>query len=367
MSENIIGRILNDNFSKIKIISDYEKKVIRNIIDCRTVAMGGRIERCDSCRHEIQLYNSCRNRNCPNCQGTQSFKWLHKRLNEALPVQYYHGVFTIPEELKKLFLYNKRICLNILFKCVSQTIQKVAKRNLKIKLGFICILHTWDQRLNFHPHIHCVITAGGLTEDKTEWINVKNKNYLLPVKKLSRVFRGKILFYLNKAFKKGLLKIDRNSFISVCSLVSKKEWVVYLKRPLGGAGQVLKYLSRYTHKVGITNKRIIGYDGKNVTFSYRDRRDDNIEKELTLPTELFIKRFILHIVPKRFVKIRFYGFMVNRYRKKLTALCRELIASVESNLQDILPVISILPFIDHSICPVCGKGRMRLVTPYNTG
>lgn len=367
MSENMIGSILDDNFCKIQSTSGYEKKVIRNIINCRTSAMGGRIERCDICGHEIQLYNSCRNRNCPNCQGTQSFKWLHKRLNEALPVQYYHGVFTIPEELKSLFLYNKRICLNILFKSVSQTIQQVATRNLKIKLGFICILHSWDQLLNFHPHIHCVITAGGLNEDKTEWLGVNNRNYLLPVKKLSRVFRGKILFYINKAFKKGLLKIDRNSFISLCALVSKKEWVVYLKRPLGGAGQVLKYLSRYTHKVGITNKRIIDYDGKNVTFTYRDRRDVNKEKELSLSAILFVKRFILHIVPKRFVKIRFYGFMVNRYRKKLTALCRELIASVESNLQDVLPTISILPFIDRSTCPACGKGKMRLVTPYNTG
>lgn len=367
MSENVIGRILEDHLCKIQTISGYEKKVIQNIIHCRTAVMGARIERCKLCGHEIQLYNSCRNRNCPNCQGTQSFKWLHKRLNEALPVQYYHGVFTIPEELKMLFLYNKRVCLNILFKCVSQTIQQVAKRNLKIKLGFICILHTWDQQLNFHPHIHCVITAGGLNEDKTKWIGVENKNYLLPVKKISRVFRGKILFYLNKAMKKGLLKTDKNSFISICAIVAKKEWVIYLKRPLGGAGQVLKYLSRYTHKVGITNRRIIGYDGVTVTFRYRDRRAGNKEKELTLPVMLFIKRFILHIVPKRFVKIRFYGFMVNRYRKKLAAYCRELIATTQGNLMFVLPEVSLLPFIDHSVCPVCGKGKMQLVVPCNTG
>jgi len=195
MGENIIGKILKDNFSKIQTVSDYEKKVISNIIDCRTKVMGGRIEKCEACGHEIQLYNSCRNRNCPNCQGTQSFKWLSNRLNEALPVQYYHGVFTIPDELKKLFLYNKRVCFKILFKCVSQTIGQIAKRNLKLFPGFISILHTCDQKLNFHPHIHCVITAGGLDKNKTKWIDVKNKKYLLPVKKLSRVFRGKILFY----------------------------------------------------------------------------------------------------------------------------------------------------------------------------
>jgi len=238
---------------------------------------------------------------------------LNKRLNEALPVQYYHGVFTIPKELRGLFLYNKKVCLNILFKSVSKTLQQVTKRNLKMNIGYITILHTWDQKLNFHLHIHCVIAAGGLSDDKTKWIAIKNKHYLLPVKKLSKVFRGKFLFYLNKAFNKGLIKIEKNAFINICSITSKNDWVVYLQRPLGGAEQVLKYLSRYTHKVGISNKRIKSYDGNYVVFSYRDRQDNNMEKELKIPGLLFVQKFILHIVPRRFVKIRFYGFMVNRF------------------------------------------------------
>lgn len=236
-----------------------------------------------------------------------------------------------------------------------------------MNIGYITILHTWDQKLNFHPHIHCVIAAGGLNDDKTKWMSVKNDRYLLPVKKLSRVFRGKFLFYLNKAFKKNLIKIEKTAFINLCSIASKNEWVVYLKRPLGGAGQVLKYLSRYTHKVGISNKRIKYYDGNYVIFSYRDRKDNNIEKEMKIPALLFVQKFILHIVPKRFVKIRFYGFMVNRFRRKLIALCRSLISETEGNLSDILPSISLLPFIDRTVCQVCGKGRMKLFSPFNTG
>ncbi len=329
--------------------------------------MGSRIAKCDCCGNEVILYNSCRNRNCPHCQGSQGFRWLNKRLNETLPVQYYHGVFTIPKELRGLFLYNKKVCLNILFKSVSKTLQQVAKRNLKMNIGYITILHTWDQKLNFHPHIHCVISAGGLNDDKTKWMSVKNDRYLLPVKKLSRVFRGKFLFYLNKAFKKNLIKIEKTAFINLCSTASKNEWVVYLKRPLGGAGQVLKYLSRYTHKVGISNKRIKSYDGETVVFTYRDRKDNNIEKEMKIPALLFVQKFILHIVPKRFVKIRFYGFMVNRFRKKLIALCRSLIAEIDGNLSDILPSISLLPFIDRTVCQVCGKGKMKLTKSGDTG
>jgi hypothetical protein len=361
MNENIIGQILKDNFYDIHFVSEYEKRVIEDIINCRTTAMGGRIEHCDNCGHEIILYNSCRNRNCPNCQGSQSFKWLSKRLDETLPVSYFHCVFTIPKELKELFLYNKRTCLKILFKSVSNTLTQAAKRNLKIKIGFMSILHSWDQLLNFHPHIHCVAAGGGLNNDNSKWIDVKNKNYLLPVKKLSRVFRGKILFYLNKAFRKSLLKIDTNSFLSICNTVSKKDWVVFVKRPMGGAGQVLKYLSRYTHKIGISNRRILNYDGKFVTFSYRDRRDGNKEKTKTIPVILFIRKFMLHIIPRRFVKIRFYGFMVNRFRKKIIILRRELIMKYSSDLEYILPDISIIPFVNYTACPVCKVGKMRLL------
>lgn len=360
MSENIIGQIFKDHFFKMYNISEFEYKVINNIINCRTEIMGERVEKCDHCGHEIRLFNSCRNRNCPNCQGTQAFKWLRKRLDEALPVNYFHGVFTIPQELKHLFLYNKVLCLKILFKSASRTLQQVAKKNHKIKIGFISILHTWDQQLNFHPHIHCVIAGGGLNQDKTKWIEIKNKNYLLPKKILSKVFRGKVLFYLNKAFRNNKIKIDRNEFVSLCSISAKKDWGVYLKRSMGGVEQVLKYLSLYTHRIAISNHRIKNYDGKIVTFTYRDRKDQNKQKILSLPADLFIRRFILHIVPKRFVKIRFYGFMVNRLRKKIIPICKEFIAIASKSIENILPPLSAL-FTEYSTCPICKKGLMKIV------
>lgn len=367
MSENKIGIILKDHLSQLTFLTDFERRTLQNIMNCRTQVMGERRQKCECCGHEVILYNSCRNRNCPHCQGSQSFRWLSKRLDETLPVHYYHGVFTLPEELKRLFLAHKKLCLKILFKSVSRTLSQVAQKNLKIKIGFISILHTWDQRLNFHPHIHCVIPGGGLSSDHNQWISVRNKNYLLPVKKLSRVFRGKILFYLNKAFRQGLLKTDKTGFISLCAAAAKKEWVVYLKKPMGGAGQVLKYLSQYTHKIGISNRRIQSYDGKTVTFSWRDRRDGNREKSQSLSALLFIQRFILHIIPKRFVKIRFYGFMVNRLRKKLAGHCRDLIGRNSNTLENILPSISLLPFSDQQLCPVCQKGKMILVREIFSG
>lgn len=201
--ENNIGRILENNFNKITFNSRYERRVIAEIINCRTEKLGQRVEKCDHCGNEVVYYNSCRNRNCPNCQGKQSFKWMNNRLNEALPTDYFHCVFTIPEELREMFLYNKRVCINILFKAVSKTLTQVAKRNLRIKIGFITVLHTWNQRLLFHPHIHVIIPGGGLSSDGSKWVSVKS-GYLLPHKKLSKVFRGKILFYLNKAFRKGV-------------------------------------------------------------------------------------------------------------------------------------------------------------------
>jgi hypothetical protein len=360
--ENNIGKILENNFNKIIFNSKYERRVIKEIINCRTEKMGQRVEKCDHCGNKIIYYNSCRNRNCPNCQGKQGFKWMNNRLNEALPTDYFHSVFTIPEELRELFLYNKRVCINILFKSVSRTLTQVAKRNLKIKTGFITILHTWNQKLLFHPHIHVIIPGGGISFDESKWISVKN-GYLLPKKKLSLVFRGKILFYLNKAFRKGKLNVKENYFLSVCNIVSQKDWCVYVKRSIGGATQVLKYLSQYTHKVGISNRRIISYDDKTVTFSYLDRDDGNKKKTLTLPVMTFIKRFMLHIVPKRLVKIRFYGFMANICRKKKIELCRDLIMKDSKELDFVLPNIETGKFIDHTICPLCKAGKMKLYIP----
>lgn len=367
MSENSIGQILKDHYQSITAISEYERKVIRNIIDCRTQAMGGRVEKCSDCGHEIILYNSCRNRNCPNCQASQSRAWLEKRQKEVLPVSYYHGVFTIPSELNSLFLHNKRVCFDVLFKAVNKTLTQTAFRNLKLQIGFMSILHTWDQRLNFHPHIHCVIAGGGFHIDTKEWTGLKNKKYFLPVKVLSRVFKGKLLFYLNKAFRKKLLKTSASDFISACKTVSQKEWVVYLKRPFAGPRQVLKYLSCYTHRVGISNKRILKQDGKSVTFTWRDRKAGNSKKTLTIPAVLFVQRLLLHILPRRFVKIRFGGFMVNRLRKKMTEQCGKLNTLAANKYMECFTDDSYTSMTNTaSICPKCQKGTMLFLGFLNT-
>jgi hypothetical protein len=294
--------------------------------------------------------------------GDRAIKWVNARVNELLPVNYFHLVFTIPKELRPIFLYNKTLMYKILFKSQSRTLLKVTG-NIFGKSGFISALHTWDQKMNFHPHIHTIITGGGLSLDGSKWNS--SRDFLFPVQALSKVFKGKMLFYLNKAFKKGLIRfpeklkymLSEKSFISICHSISKKDWNVNAKKPFGGPLQVLKYLSRYTHKVGISNKRIVSYDGKNVTFKYRDRMDQNKEKIMTLSKELFIQRFMMHILPRRFVKIRFYGFLSNRHKKENISLIENIINKDRGNTFDSLPAIYSIRFIDHSICPVCKKGH----------
>jgi ribosomal protein S8 len=357
----ILSDILRENLNNINFISGYERRVLNNIATCRTEIMGARLQKCDHCGNELTLYNSCRNRNCPTCQGDRAIKWVNARVNELLPVNYFHLVFTIPKELRQMFLYNKSLMYKILFKSQSQTLMKVINKIFG-NPGFISVLHTWDQKLNFHPHIHTIITGGGLSLDGSKWNS--SRDFLFPVQALSKVFKGKMLFYLNKAFKKGLIRFpvklkymsSEKSFISTCYSISKKEWNVYAKKPFGGPMQVLKYLSRYTHKVGISNKRIISYDGKNVTFKYRDRTDENKEKMMILPVKLFIQRFMIHILPRRFVKIRFYGFLSNRFKKRNIGLINDII-KVIGNTFDALPAIYSIRFIDHSLCPVCNKGH----------
>jgi ribosomal protein S8 len=252
---------------------------------------------------------------------------------------------------------------NILFKSQSRTLLKVIGKIFG-KPGFISVMHTWDQKLNYHPHIHTIIAGGGLSSDKSKWKSSR-KNFLLSVKILSKIFKGKMLFYLNKAFKKGLIRFPvklkymeaERSFISICNNISKKDWIVYAKKPFGGPMQVLKYLSRYTHKVGISNKRLVSYDGKNVTFKYRDRADENKEKTMSLPVKLFIERFVMHILPKRFVKIRFYGFLANRFKKNNLILIENILDKITGDTFDALPAIYSIRFIDNSLCPVCKKGH----------
>jgi ribosomal protein S8 len=368
----ILSDILRDNLNNINFISGYERRVLYNIVNCRTEIMGSRLQKCDHCGKELTLYNSCRNRNCPTCQTDRAIKWVNERVNELLPVNYFHLVFTIPKELRQIFLFNKTLMYKILFKSQSRTLMKIIKKMFG-KPGFISVLHTWDQKLNYHPHIHTVIAGGGLSLDESKWKSSR-KNFLLSVKILSKVFRGIMLFYLNKSYKDGLIRFpaklkymeSERSFISICNNISKKDWNVYAKKPFAGPLQVLKYLSHYTHKVGISNRRLVSYDGKNVTFKYRDRSDGNKEKIMILPVKLFIQRFILHILPRRFVKTRFYGFLSNRFKKKNIELINDILGKAFNSTFDALPAFYSTRFIDISLCPFCKKGHFVDVKKINS-
>jgi hypothetical protein len=372
-----LADILKNHLNDLKYIGAYDMKVVNNIIACRTAALGGHLLKCDYCNHIEISYNSCRDRNCPKCQAIKKLKWIENREKELLPVPYFHIVFTIPDTLHDLFIYNKSVCYNLLFKAVKYSFEKASKKetNLGAQLGFISILHTWDQKLNFHPHIHCIVPAGGLSFDHQKWIHCKS-NFFISVKILSTLFQAILIRLIEKANTKNLFQFfgkigylkNNRSFKKLLIASVKSKWVVYAKKPFGGPAQVFNYLGHYTHRVGISNNRILCLKDSKVTFLWKDRRKKNKTKKLVIDSLLFAKRFILHILPKGFMKIRYYGFLGNKVKKELIPLCRKLIEKSEAittcseqqmtilqnKVEDILRQIS--------ICPVCGKGYLELFT-----
>jgi len=345
-------------------------KIINAITSCRTKAMGQHIEKCDCCGHEETVYNSCRNRHCPKCQGTARKKWYEQKQKELLPVDYYHLVFTLPRELEPIALRNKRLFYGLMFKAVSQTLLEVARERkfLGAQIGFTAILHTWTQTLLHHPHIHCVVPGGGLSFDNKEWISCRN-GFFLPVRVLSRLYRGKLLAYLKEAFAKGELNFcgaieylgEGRNFQGLLSKLYQKDWVVYSKPPFGSTEQVLKYISSYVHRIAISNNRIINIKGNTVTFRYRDSRDENKQKEMTISSQEFRRRFLLHILPSGFMKIRYYGFLSNRNRRAKLISCRFLLLILGKKEQ----ASNETGEIYHSKCPKCRKGFMRALTGLN--
>ncbi len=350
-------------------------KVMHAIEVCRTAYLGGHLERCDICGFERIAYNSCRNRHCPKCQALAKAEWLEKRKAELLPVEYFHNVFTIPHELNQLARCNKKIVFDLLFKTVAETLQEFAgdpKHDLGGKIGFTAILHTWNQKLLSHIHLHCVIPAGVLSSDSQRWID-SGKNFLFPVKALSRVFRGKFIDYLKKAFTKdnlifpgqiAYLGTEKN-FSKLINQLWEKDWVVYSKAPFNGPEKVLDYLGRYTHRVAIANHRIVKVADGLVTFRYRDRSDGDKCKLMTIAAQEFIRRFLLHVLPDSFVRIRHYGFLANRCKREDMARCRELLGSSaalpaipeETSQEKMLRLTG----VDVTECPRCKRGRMRQV------
>ena len=347
-------------------------KVMHSIQVCRTSYLGGHVEQCDSCGFEKHAYNSCRNRHCPKCQALTKAKWLEDRKSELLPVGYFHTVFTLPHEINPLALRNKKTVLGVLFKAASETLIEFGKNNLGGQPGFLAILHTWDQKLMDHFHLHCVVAGGALSSDKSRWISARD-NFLFSVRALSIVFRAKFTDHLIKAFLKGNLIFpgtistlaDEREFLLFVNGVKQKDWVVYCKKPFAGPQQVLDYIGRYTHRVAISNNRIINVENGKVTFAYRDRKNNDTQKTMTLNAEEFIRRFLLHVLPDGFVRIRHFGFLSNRYKTERIQQCREIIGyseqipvATEKNTQERMLELT---GIDITLCPCCKKGSMIVI------
>ncbi len=351
-----------------RMLTPLHRLVLKALAACRTAQLGGHILECDHCGHSKQAYNSCHNRHCPKCQAGLRAEWFEKRQQDLLPVDYFHVVFTLPDELGSLTLQNKALIYNLLFRATSETLLEIAAswKGLRAKIGFFAILHTWGQKLDLHPHLHCVVPGGGLSLDETRWVNCQ-PGFFLPVKMLSRLFRGKFLALLKAAHRRGELTLkgrleaiaSPRDFSIWLTPIYEKEWVVYAKPPWNGPEHVLKYLARYTHRVAIANQRIQSIDGGKVSFSYKDYRNQQRQRTLTLSATEFIRRFMMHVVPSGFMRIRYYGFLANNHREKQLKKIRKLLGAPDPEPrsqqdEDCQPDDDI-----HSQrCPYCNCGTM---------
>lgn len=336
-------------------------KVLNAIARCRTAALGGHRDQCDRCGHQTLSYNSCRNRHCPKCQTNARDRWLEARQQELLPVTYYHLVFSVPHRRVPLMWQNKRLLFALLFEATAATLLEVAAdpKHLGAELGFLSVLHTWGQTLQPHPHIHCVVPGGGLAPDHSQWIASRH-NFFLPVRVLSRVFRGKFAAALKQLFHKGKLHLsgacsslsNAKTFAEFLRTLFREEWVVYAKPPFGGPEHVLHYLARYTHRVAISNHRLLTVIDMDVTFRWKDYAHHSKSRAMTLTHEEFLRRFLEHVLPTGFPRIRYFGFLANRRRGALLPLCRHLLAATP-------PAAAVTPIGLHP-CPRC-HAPMRTV------
>jgi len=349
-----------------------QHKVIKCIINCRTETLGYNIEQCEDCGHRHTHYNSCSNRHCPNCQAINKDKWILAKQSDILPVKYYHVVFTVPADLRTLFKFNKKLLYNLLFKCVWETIESFSadKRNrIEAKMGMIAILHSWKQNLDYHPHLHCIIPAGGITANHKWKTSPINGDYLFNTEALSITFRGKFMHYLKKFYKNNDLKFwdlkQRPSayFYNLKEELYSKQWVVYAKESFKNEQSVFEYLGRYTHKIAISNYRIKKITGTSVSFEYTDRTDSYKKKIRTVSGVEFIKLFLQHVLPHRFMKIRNYGFLSSRVKSDMLTKLRAYFDLSEYQKPVRLLVAEILELvygIEPGVCPKC-KGRMILI------
>src|SRR3989441_7912897 len=355
-----IFRQYGESYRKTHRLPASQQKVMRAVSACRSQELGGHLKQCDTCGFEHPSYNSCRNRHCPKCQSLAKAKWLERQTSELLPVGYFHLVFTLPHEFNRLILAHKKILLALLFKAVSETLLEFGQRRFGATVGITAVLHTWDQTLKDHFHLHCLIPAGALSFDHGRWIAAR-KNFLFPVTALSLVFRGKFLDLLKQAFDQGKIPPANEKIKEL----RKKNWVVYAKKPFGSSQTVLDYLGRYTHRVALSNDRIVKVENGQVTLSYRDRKDGDRKKTLTLDAQEFIRRFLLHVLPDGFMRVGHFGFLANRSKKQTLTQCRKLLganpASLQSPSESAKDLLLRITGIDLSRCPSCHNGTMIVV------
>lgn len=345
-----------------------QKKALRDLARCRTAALGGHVEHCLDCGHERIAYNSCRNRHCPKCQALSRARWLAREAEHLLPVEYHHVVFTLPSAFSGLALANPEALYHALFEAASATLREVAAnpKRLGAEIGVLMVLHTWGQNLHHHPHVHCVCTGGGLScDDVPRWLSCR-PGFFLPVRVLSRVFRGKYLDRLRQLFRNGQLRFpepftrlaDPGCFEHLLTTLCRHDWVVYAKRPFGGPGQVLKYLARYTHRVAISNSRLLQMEAGRVTLRYKDYAEARRPKTMTLSADEFLRRFVQHVLPARFVKVRHYGLLANRQRQHKLDLCRRLLFVVNAKLDTTGDAAIAIAPVREPCCPKCGGQRI---------
>jgi hypothetical protein len=354
-----------------------QRRALNDLAACRTAAVGGHVLECPECGHQQIAYNSCGHRHCPTCPATASARWLEARAGELLPVPYFHLVFTLSDALDPIALANPRVVYDLLLRCAAETVLEVAANpdHLGARAGVLAVLHTWGQALQFHPHVHCVVPGGGLSEDRTCWVSSR-PDFFLPVRVLSRVFRGKFLAGLRAAYTAGRLRLSGRrgdevapgEFERLVSGAVRTDWVVYAKPPFGGPEVVLKYLARYTHRVAISDRRLLDFEDGIVRFRYKDYAHGNRKRVMKLSAREFVRRLLLHVLPAGFVRIRHYGILSNRHRQEDLAWCRELLGggpAAESGPEEAVEVREGAESITPTrVCPNCGAGRMIVIAEF---
>jgi hypothetical protein len=361
-------------------LSSAQRRVMTAIETCRTAALGGHVEACDACGHQRIAYNSCANRHCPKCQSLKRAAWIENRKEEILDVEYFHVVFTVPDAIAAIATQNKALVYNRLFRATAEALRTIAAdpKHLGAEIGFFAVLHTWGQTLVHHPHLHCVVPGGGLSPDGTRWVACR-PGFFLPVRVLSRLFRRLFLQHLQTAYDASTLRLvgsleslrDRPAWTRALAAVRQTEWVVYAKRPFAGPQQVVDYVGRYTHRVAISNNRLLDMNGGQVRFTYKDYRADppDSSKTITLVATEFIRRFLLHVLPTGFHRIRYYGFLGARSRREKLTRCRQLLGSTASVTTptdatcrtDYRDRVETLTGISLRVCPACHRWEMIII------